>query len=80
MEETTTELAYRRNGDLEVALLWSRLTGSVTVSVADLASGEAFVLPVPPHVALDAFYHPYAHAARSPRAVSLLVAPRSTSD
>jgi len=70
MEETTTELAYRRSGDLEVALLWTRMTGGVAVSVSDLASGEVFVLPVAPQVALDAFYHPYAHAARSSRAHS----------
>ena len=64
MEGTTRELAYRRSGDLEVTLLWSRLTDKVAVSVSDIASGEAFVLPVAPHLALDAFYHPYAHAAR----------------
>ena len=65
MEQTIKELAYRRSGDLEVRLLWSKLTDKVAVSVSDLASGEAFVLPVAPHLALDAFYHPYAHAARS---------------
>ena len=65
MEQTIKELAYRRSGDLEVALLWSRMSGKVAVSVSNVATGEAFVLPVAPHVALDAFYHPYAHAARS---------------
>jgi len=80
MEETKTELAYRRNGDLEVVLLWSRPTGRVAVSVSDLASGETFVVPVAPHVALDAFYHPYAHAARSSPVGFRLAAARSSSD
>jgi len=62
--EQPRELAYRQNGDLEVMLLWSRLTGEVTISVVDHASGMAFVVPVPPEAALDAFHHPFAHAPR----------------
>jgi hypothetical protein len=60
---TATELAYRRNGDVEVALFWDRETGELTVVVIDLASGNAFGLPVAPDQALDGFHHPYAYAA-----------------
>jgi hypothetical protein len=63
MESTATELAYRRDGGIEVALFWNRRTGRLTVSVADLASGDAFQMPIAPDQALDAFHHPYAYAA-----------------
>jgi hypothetical protein len=63
MALTTRELAYRRDGGIEVALLWNTVTGRLTVTVADLASGEAFQLPLAPDRALDGFYHPYAYAA-----------------
>jgi len=63
METTTTDLAYRRDGGIEVALFWDRSTGDLSVLVADLASGEAFELPVAPDRALEAFRHPYAYAA-----------------
>jgi hypothetical protein len=63
MALSTRELAYRRDGGIEVALLWNTVTGRLTVTVADLASGEAFQLPVAPDRALDGFYHPYAYAA-----------------
>lgn len=63
MSTTTKELAYRRDGGIEVALFWNTETGSLIVSVADVASDEAFNLPVAPVQALDVFYHPYAYAA-----------------
>ena len=63
METTTTDLAYRRDGGLEVALFWDRSTGDLSVLVADLPSGEAFELPVAPDRALEAFHHPFAYAA-----------------
>ena len=48
---------------IEVALLWHRTTGELTVSVTDAASGASFELPVAPDEALTAFHHPYAYAA-----------------
>ena len=63
METTTTDLAYRRDGGIEVALFWDRSTGDLSLLLADLHSGEAFELPVAPDRALEAFYHPYAYAA-----------------
>jgi hypothetical protein len=62
MATTTKSWRNRRDSRIEVSLLWNRITGRLTVSVADLASGEAFELPVPPDRALDGFHHPYAYA------------------
>jgi hypothetical protein len=63
MASTTTELAYRQESGIEVGLFWDSLTGRVTVSVRDVASGDAFEFPVSPDRALDGFHHPYAYAA-----------------
>ncbi len=57
----TTELAYRSGDGIEVSLLWSRLTGRVTVLVGDLRTGDAFDF-APRDKALDAFNHPFAYA------------------
>ena len=63
MDQDTAELAYRRGAGIEVALLWHRMTGELTVSVTDAASGASFELPIAPDEALTAFHHPYAYAA-----------------
>jgi hypothetical protein len=42
MESTAPELAYRRDGGIEIALYWDRRSGRLTVTIDDLASGEAF--------------------------------------
>ena len=63
MDKDTAELAYRRGAGIEVALLWHRTTGELTVSVTDAASGASFELPVAPDEALTAFHHPYGYAA-----------------
>jgi hypothetical protein len=36
---TTREPAYRKDGGIEVALFWDRLTGKLSVCVTDLTSG-----------------------------------------
>lgn len=64
MDKNTTELAYRRGADIEVALLWHRTSGELTVSVSDTASCDRFEMRVSPDEALIAFYHPYAYAPR----------------
>ncbi len=60
----STELAQRQNDGIEVSLLWCRSDGSITVAVRHLAPEESFELDVDPALALDAFYHPFAFAAR----------------
>jgi len=61
---TRTELAQRQNDGIEVSLLWSRSDGSVSIAVRHVATDETFELDVDPARALDAFYHPFAFAAR----------------
>jgi hypothetical protein len=64
MAETTyTELHHRSADGIEVSLLWSRLTNSLTVAVEDSRSGVSFELPAPAEKALDVFEHPFAYAA-----------------
>jgi hypothetical protein len=57
-----TELHHRSADGIEVSLLWSRETNSLTVAVEDSRSGEIFELPAPADKALDVFEHPFAYA------------------
>jgi hypothetical protein len=58
------ELAQRLSGTVEVLLLWHPEIDRVELSVRDLATGGGFHIEVAPGNAIDAFYHPYAYAAR----------------
>jgi hypothetical protein len=58
------ELAQRLSGTVEVLLLWHCEIDRVELSVRDLSTGGSFHLEVAPANAIDAFYHPYAYAAR----------------
>jgi hypothetical protein len=60
---TPTELHHRSADGIEVSLLWSRQTNSLTVAVEDSRSGVTFELPAPADKALDVFEHPFAYAA-----------------
>jgi hypothetical protein len=59
------ELAQRMSGTVEVLLLWDPELKRVELSVDDSATGGGFYVEVAPGDAMDAFYHPYAYAARS---------------
>lgn len=86
METTTTpgrsasfsppprELAARNSNGIFVRLLWQPHENMLTVSVEDVPAGDRFHLTVAPDLALDAFYHPFAHA-RLGRMVSPSVHP-----
>jgi hypothetical protein len=63
MSKSMAELDGRRADGLEVALLWDRTDGGLTVRVADMSTGASFELPVSPGEARIAFDHPYAYAA-----------------
>jgi hypothetical protein len=58
------ELAQRLSGGVEVLLLWHPDGDWVEVAIRDSRTGVEFQLDVPPADALDAYYHPYAYAAR----------------
>lgn len=59
----TRELAARESDGIRVVLLWHPPENALTVSVEDARLGDRFQLAVAPDRALDAFYHPFAHAA-----------------
>ena len=59
----TRELAARENDGISVRLLWHPHENAVTVSVEDARAGDCFEFEVAPERALDAYYHPFAHAA-----------------
>jgi hypothetical protein len=60
----TRELARRQSGGLDVLLLWHPEADRVELSVRDSTSGAGFQIEVAPGDANEAFYHPYAYAAR----------------
>ena len=60
----TRELAQRLSGTAEVLLLWHPEVNRLELSVQDFATGASFYIEVAPTNAIDAFYHPYAYAAR----------------
>ena len=57
------ELAHHVSTGAEITLLWNESTGAVTVSVWNRDSGQQVKFAAAPARALEAFYHPYAHAA-----------------
>jgi len=52
------------SGTVEVLLLWYPKFERVELSVGDLAAGGGVHVEVAPGDAIEAFYHPYAYAAR----------------
>ena len=58
---TRRELAQRVSGGIEVTLYWSAADDSTSVEVRQPASDERLAFVVPRELALDAFYHPFAH-------------------
>jgi hypothetical protein len=62
----TRELAHRVSGTTEVFLLWRPMLDRLELAVRDLVTDASFHLHIAPRDALDAFYHPFAYAARRP--------------
>jgi hypothetical protein len=60
-----TELAHRTSDGLHVYLFWNEPTSRVTVCVHDARGDDSFEFEVDGPLALDAFNHPYAYAARA---------------
>ncbi|MGN6869271.1 MAG: hypothetical protein ACTHMY_12795 [Solirubrobacteraceae bacterium] len=57
------ELAHRTGNGIDVTLLWSKSTNTVTIAVLDSHSADELEFDVDGSHALDAFNHPYAYAA-----------------
>ncbi len=64
---TTRELAQRLSGADEVLLLWHPESDRVELCVRNLATGVGYEIEIAPADAIDAFYHPFAYAARCGR-------------
>jgi hypothetical protein len=79
-ESATRELAQRLSGTVEVLLLWQREIDRVELSVRDVSTGAGFHLEVAPANAIDAFYHPYAYAARRESSCRVVQAETTISD
>jgi hypothetical protein len=58
-----TELAQRSSNGLEVTLVWLHgdNENETVVFVHDEREGTSFEIPVERHLALDAYYHPFAY-------------------
>jgi hypothetical protein len=67
LSATTRELAQRLSGADEVLLLWHPESDRVELSVRNLATGVGYEIEIAPADAIDAFYHPFAYAARCGR-------------
>jgi hypothetical protein len=63
----TREMAQRLSGPDEVLLLWHPDSDRVELSVRNLATGVGCEIEIEPADAIDAFYHPFAYAARCGR-------------
>jgi hypothetical protein len=57
------ELDRRHSDGIDVRLLWNQTADQIVVSVLDAKTGDAFTIQVQARDALDAFRHPFAHAA-----------------
>ena len=58
------DLANRKGDGIDVTLWWSPGDDAVSVEVLHFATESAFELTVDRDRALEAFYHPFAYAAR----------------
>jgi hypothetical protein len=67
LSATTRELAQRLSGADEVLLLWHPESDRVELCVRNLATGVGYEIEIAPADAIDAFYHPFAYAARCGR-------------
>jgi hypothetical protein len=63
MDTAVLELDYRHSGRLDLYLLWHRDLEAVSLTIQDSRSGRSLELPVANDRALQAFRHPFAHAA-----------------
>ena len=62
--EGISELSFRSENGIDVALLWRQRGNTAVVVVIDHHDGRAFLLDVHENDnALDMFHHPYAYAA-----------------
>lgn len=59
--DSRRELAHRSSGGIGVTLYWNADDNSTSVDVFHAATEQTLHFAVPREIALDAFYHPFAH-------------------
>jgi hypothetical protein len=59
------DIANRRAGAIEVALIWDRNDEALVVFAYDALTGEEVAIPVSGLEASDVYRHPFAYASRS---------------
>jgi hypothetical protein len=59
------DLASRRGGGIEVALIWDRRDSSLVVFARDERTDEEVAIPVSGDEATEVYRHPFAYAHRS---------------
>jgi hypothetical protein len=59
------DLASRRAGPIEVALIWDRRDQSLVVFAHDASTQEEVAIPVSGEEAAEVYRHPFAYAHRS---------------
>jgi hypothetical protein len=59
------DLASRRGGGIEVALIWDRRDKTLVVFAHDARTAEEVAIPVSADEATEVYRHPFAYAARS---------------
>jgi hypothetical protein len=63
--DPVVDLATRRAGSIEVALIWDRREKTLRVFAHDAMTGEELVVPVSPDEAADVYKHPFAYSSRA---------------
>ena len=64
-EAPIIDLADRHTDDLDVVLMWSRVSGRVWVRVTNRCSGRTARIEATPANALDVFEHPFAYVRQA---------------
>ena len=59
------DLATRRAGGIEVALIWDRVEGTLVVFAHDVSTSEEVAIPVSGEEATEVYHHPFAYAHRA---------------
>jgi len=59
------DIATRRGGGIEVALIWDRSEGTLVVFAYDGQTSEEIAVPVSADEAAEVYRHPFAYAYRS---------------
>lgn len=66
------DLATRRGGGIEVALIWDRTPETLVVFAHDGQTDEEVAIPVSGDEASEVYRHPFAYASRSLTTLQIL--------